>query len=120
MTPSLCCSLLVSQNPPGLPSIAVAWLISVLRGSRLVIDWHNYGYTIMALSHGRRHPVVRLAEWSVVMLLQSVQSVGFIAGEHRTQLNVRISASLTHFCHFPGTNTSSALWLLTTSVSPTQ
>lgn len=63
---------LVSQNPPGLPSIAVAWLISVLRGSRLVIDWHNYGYTIMALSHGRRHPVVQLAEWSVVMLVESV------------------------------------------------
>lgn len=55
----------VSQNPPGLPGIAVAWLVSVLRGSRLVIDWHNYGYTIMALSHSRGHPVVQLAKWSV-------------------------------------------------------
>ncbi|XP_070703806.1 chitobiosyldiphosphodolichol beta-mannosyltransferase [Pempheris klunzingeri] len=51
------------QNPPGLPSIAVSWLVCVLRGSRLVIDWHNYGYTIMALSHGQRHPVVQLAKW---------------------------------------------------------
>lgn len=56
----------VSQNPPGLPGIAVAWLVSVLRGSRLVIDWHNYGYTIMALTHGGAHPVVRLAKWSVL------------------------------------------------------
>ncbi|XP_029365159.1 chitobiosyldiphosphodolichol beta-mannosyltransferase-like isoform X1 [Echeneis naucrates] len=56
-------SHLLLQNPPGLPSIAVAWLVCVLRGSKLIIDWHNYGYTIMALSHGRRHPVVRLAEW---------------------------------------------------------
>lgn len=54
------------QNPPGLPSISVAWFVSILRGSRLIIDWHNYGYTIMALSHGQGHPVVRLAKWSVL------------------------------------------------------
>lgn len=59
-------TVFVSQNPPGLPSIAVAWFVCVLRGSRLIIDWHNYGYTIMALSHGERHPVVRLAKWSVL------------------------------------------------------
>uniref|UniRef100_A0A3Q3XPA2 Uncharacterized protein n=1 Tax=Mola mola TaxID=94237 RepID=A0A3Q3XPA2_MOLML len=56
-------SHILMQNPPGLPGIAVAWLVSVLRGSRLVIDWHNYGYTIMALTHGSAHPVVRLAKW---------------------------------------------------------
>lgn len=56
----------VSQNPPGLPSIAVVWLVCVLRGSRFVIDWHNYGYTIMALSHGQGHPVVQLAKRSVL------------------------------------------------------
>lgn len=60
--------LFVSQNPPGLPGIAVAWLVCVLRGSKLVIDWHNYGYTIMALSHGRGHPLVRVATWWVLML----------------------------------------------------
>nr|XP_046270282.1 chitobiosyldiphosphodolichol beta-mannosyltransferase [Scatophagus argus] len=54
---------ILMQNPPGLPSIAVAWLVCVLRGSRLIVDWHNYGYTIMALSHGGRHPVVWLAKW---------------------------------------------------------
>ncbi|XP_034088764.1 chitobiosyldiphosphodolichol beta-mannosyltransferase isoform X1 [Gymnodraco acuticeps] len=56
-------SHILMQNPPGLPGIAVAWLVCVLRGSRFVIDWHNYGYTIMALSHGDTHPVVRLAKW---------------------------------------------------------
>ncbi|XP_042249361.1 chitobiosyldiphosphodolichol beta-mannosyltransferase-like [Thunnus maccoyii] len=53
----------VSQNPPGLPGIAVSWLVCVLHGSRFVIDGHNYGYTIMSLSHGSTHPVVRLAKW---------------------------------------------------------
>ncbi|XP_075998947.1 chitobiosyldiphosphodolichol beta-mannosyltransferase [Genypterus blacodes] len=56
-------SHILMQNPPGLPGIAVAWLVCVMRGSRFVIDWHNYGYTIMALTHGPRHPLVRLAKW---------------------------------------------------------
>ncbi|XP_037649402.1 chitobiosyldiphosphodolichol beta-mannosyltransferase [Sebastes umbrosus] len=56
-------SYILMQNPPGLPTIAVAWFVCVLRGSRLIIDWHNYGYTIMALSLGETHPVVRLAKW---------------------------------------------------------
>ncbi|XP_034046442.1 chitobiosyldiphosphodolichol beta-mannosyltransferase [Thalassophryne amazonica] len=54
---------ILMQNPPGLPGIAVAWLMCVLRGSRFIIDWHNYGYTIMSLSHGPRHPIVQLAKW---------------------------------------------------------
>ncbi|CAN9505051.1 unnamed protein product [Ophioblennius macclurei] len=56
-------ALVLMQNPPGLPGLAVAWSVCVLRGSRLMVDWHNYGFTIMALSHGPDHPVVRLAEW---------------------------------------------------------
>ncbi|XP_061604147.1 chitobiosyldiphosphodolichol beta-mannosyltransferase isoform X2 [Phyllopteryx taeniolatus] len=54
---------ILMQNPPGLPGMASAWLACVLRGGRLVIDWHNYGYTIMALHHGDSHPLVRLAKW---------------------------------------------------------
>ncbi|KAM3826904.1 chitobiosyldiphosphodolichol beta-mannosyltransferase isoform 2-T2 [Vipera latastei] len=51
------------QNPPGLPSIAVSWIFCLLRNSKLTIDWHNYGYTLMGLTHGKRHPIVRIAKW---------------------------------------------------------
>ncbi|XP_070810987.1 chitobiosyldiphosphodolichol beta-mannosyltransferase isoform X3 [Pituophis catenifer annectens] len=51
------------QNPPGLPSIAVSWIFCLLRNSKLIIDWHNYGYTLMGLTHGKRHPIVRIAKW---------------------------------------------------------
>ncbi|XP_004478419.1 chitobiosyldiphosphodolichol beta-mannosyltransferase isoform X2 [Dasypus novemcinctus] len=51
------------QNPPGLPAIAVCWLAGCLSGSKLVIDWHNYGYSIMGLEHGPSHPLVWLAKW---------------------------------------------------------
>ncbi|NXY16066.1 ALG1 mannosyltransferase, partial [Atrichornis clamosus] len=56
-------SYILLQNPPGLPSIAVAWLAGLFWGSKLIIDWHNYGYTIMSLSHGRNHPLVQVAKW---------------------------------------------------------
>ncbi|XP_070317032.1 chitobiosyldiphosphodolichol beta-mannosyltransferase isoform X1 [Odocoileus virginianus] len=51
------------QNPPGLPAIAVCWFAGCLCGSKLVIDWHNYGYSIMGLVHGPSHPLVLLAKW---------------------------------------------------------
>ncbi|XP_042635709.1 chitobiosyldiphosphodolichol beta-mannosyltransferase isoform X2 [Catharus ustulatus] len=56
-------SYILLQNPPGLPSIAVAWVAGLWWGSKLIIDWHNYGYTIMSLSHGRSHPLVLVAKW---------------------------------------------------------
>ncbi|XP_061455872.1 chitobiosyldiphosphodolichol beta-mannosyltransferase isoform X2 [Rhineura floridana] len=56
-------SYVLLQNPPGLPSIAVTWAACLLRSSKLIIDWHNYGYTIMSLTHGKGHPVVRIAKW---------------------------------------------------------
>ncbi|XP_067317879.1 chitobiosyldiphosphodolichol beta-mannosyltransferase-like [Anolis sagrei] len=51
------------QNLPGLPSIAVTWLVCLLQGSKFIIDWHNYGYTIMSLTYGKRRPIVQIARW---------------------------------------------------------
>lgn len=56
-------SHLLLQNPPGLPSIAISWLVCRIRRSQLIIDWHNYGYTIMGLTHGEHHPIVLIAKW---------------------------------------------------------
>ena len=36
------------QNPPSIPTFHVALLVSWIRGSKVVIDWHNYGHTILA------------------------------------------------------------------------
>ncbi|NWI63217.1 ALG1 mannosyltransferase, partial [Todus mexicanus] len=55
--------ILLQQNPPGLPAIAVAWVACLFWRSKLIIDWHNYGYTVMSLSHGRNHPLVQIAKW---------------------------------------------------------
>jgi beta-1,4-mannosyltransferase len=55
--------LLLVQNPPAVPTLYVVWIAARLRGARMVIDWHNLGFTILALRLGRRHPGVRLARW---------------------------------------------------------
>ena len=49
------------QVPPSIPTCAVAALIARLRGAKLIIDWHNYGYTMLALRLGAGHALVRLA-----------------------------------------------------------
>lgn len=55
--------LILVQNPPALPTLAVARTVARLRGARLVVDWHNLGYSQLALRVGRRHVAVRLSRW---------------------------------------------------------
>ncbi|KAF7320135.1 Chitobiosyldiphosphodolichol beta-mannosyltransferase [Mycena kentingensis (nom. inval.)] len=54
------------QNPPSIPTLAIVWLVSRMRGSKVIIDWHNLGYSILAMrfpSQGERHPLVRIEKW---------------------------------------------------------
>src|SRR5438067_7979466 len=55
--------LVLIQNPPAFPTLAVAWFSLRGRGVRFVIDWHNLGYTLLRLRLGRWHPAVRIARW---------------------------------------------------------
>ena len=50
------------QNPPSIPTLLVAQLICYTRHTRLIIDWHNLGHTILALKLGYGHPLVKLSE----------------------------------------------------------
>ncbi|CAI7617834.1 unnamed protein product [Penicillium pancosmium] len=54
---------LLVQNPPSIPSLAVSSITCFLRQTRLVIDWHNFGYSILALKLGPTHPLVKLSIW---------------------------------------------------------
>jgi beta-1,4-mannosyltransferase len=55
--------LVIAQNPPQFPTIAVTWFSLRRRGVRFIVDWHNLGYTLLQLRLGRWHPAVRLARW---------------------------------------------------------
>jgi beta-1,4-mannosyltransferase len=54
-------AVLLVQTPPAIPTLVVARAVCALRGTRLVVDWHNYGYTLLGLRLGPRHALVRLA-----------------------------------------------------------
>jgi beta-1,4-mannosyltransferase len=50
------------QNPPSIPTLVIAQAMCFIRHTRLLIDWHNFGYTILALKLGNKHPLVRISE----------------------------------------------------------
>ncbi|KAL8775554.1 MAG: hypothetical protein Q9209_000050 [Squamulea sp. 1 TL-2023] len=52
---------LLVQNPPTIPTLMVAESICFIRNTRLIIDWHNFGYSILGLKLGLNHPIVQLS-----------------------------------------------------------
>lgn len=52
---------IVAQNPPSFPTLPATWIVARLLGARLVLDWHNYGYSMLALRLGSSHLLTKLA-----------------------------------------------------------
>ncbi|KAM0790598.1 hypothetical protein ACM66B_004463 [Microbotryomycetes sp. NB124-2] len=53
---------IIVQNPPSIPTLPVLQIAACLTGSKLVIDWHNTGFSVLAMRLGDQHPVVRIAK----------------------------------------------------------
>ncbi len=53
--------LLLVQSPPAIPTLLVASVVARLRSAKLVIDWHNFGYSMLGLRLGSGHIAVRAA-----------------------------------------------------------
>ena len=53
--------VILVQNPPAIPTLLVALAAARLRRARLVVDWHNLGWAVLALALGARHPLIALA-----------------------------------------------------------
>jgi beta-1,4-mannosyltransferase len=50
------------QNPPTVPTLLAAWLAARMRGSSFIIDWHNFGYTMLTARLEPKHFVVQLGK----------------------------------------------------------
>lgn len=53
--------VILVQNPPGIPTLALAWLAARARGARLVVDWHNLTSSMLAMRATPDHWLVHLA-----------------------------------------------------------
>jgi beta-1,4-mannosyltransferase len=49
------------QNPPAFPTLLAAWMSACLARALFVVDWHNYGYSMLALRLGITHRLTLLA-----------------------------------------------------------
>lgn len=54
--------LLMLQNPPGIPALALCYLYCKVVKAKFIIDWHNYTYSIMALDSSPQSFIVRFAK----------------------------------------------------------
>lgn len=55
--------VLIVQNPPSIPTLALAKVIAWFTGTRIIIDWHNTGYSILAMRVGEGSPLCSIAKW---------------------------------------------------------
>lgn len=51
------------QTPPAIPTLLLATMAARLRRARLIFDWHNFGFSMLALRLGPTHWAVRLSRW---------------------------------------------------------
>ncbi|MBX7185735.1 MAG: glycosyltransferase [Vicinamibacteria bacterium] len=55
--------VVLAQTPPALPALFLAARFGRARGARVVFDWHNLGFSLLALRTGPKNPAVRLYGW---------------------------------------------------------
>lgn len=53
---------LLLQNPPAVPALGVCYVYCKLFRTKLIVDWHNYAYSILALSVGPDHSLVKISK----------------------------------------------------------
>lgn len=67
------CEWMLVQNPPSIPTLLLTILICRIKGTKLVIDWHNFGFTILALKLGEGHPLVAISKHYEVLFARFAQ-----------------------------------------------
>lgn len=60
------------QTPPAIPTLALCSFACWWYGAILVVDWHNFGYSIMALTMRPDHVLV---SYTAVLLPRSVPAL---------------------------------------------
>ena len=78
--------LCLVQNPPALPALAIARIVTWVRSARLVVDWHNTTYSMLAARLGPRHPLVALVRAWERRLARASDSHMFVSSALRRDM----------------------------------
>lgn len=54
--------IIIVQNPPSLPTLLVSPLLAAYHKARYIIDWHNFGFTILGIGRKPESRLVSLAK----------------------------------------------------------
>ncbi|KIW93856.1 uncharacterized protein Z519_05171 [Cladophialophora bantiana CBS 173.52] len=68
------CKWMLVQNPPSIPTLLVVSTVCFFRRTRLIVDWHNFGYSILALKLGSDHPLVGISRFYETTLAKAAHA----------------------------------------------
>ena len=81
---------IILQNPPSIPALYICIWVKWLRRTKLVIDWHNFGFTILRVGRANRI-FVKLAYWYEKYLSKFGTFHLCVSGEMKTYLRTEFS-----------------------------
>ena len=55
--------VMIVQNPPSIPTLMLAKTVAWFSETKIIIDWHNTGYSILAMRVGESSPLCKIAKW---------------------------------------------------------
>ena len=93
--------VLILQNPPAVHVLPILLLLCRWRGCRLILDWHNFGWTVLGLRLGARHPLVRLAGFLERRLGRFADDHLCVSSAMRRELRSRCGVEATVVCDKP-------------------
>lgn len=85
--------VIMVQSPPVLPTIPVCYLLAKVKGAKLIVDWHNIGYTILA--QAVRLPALIAVAKATELLMTKAADLNFVVSNSQRQwmqINAGISA----------------------------
>jgi beta-1,4-mannosyltransferase len=84
------------QNPPTIPPLLVCYLYTFFHPrTKLIVDWHNYGFSIMALSLGNSHPLVRLSKMIEDAIGKRIKTAFCVSKAMKKDLETRLNLCAT-------------------------
>ena len=90
--------IILVQNPPAVPTLALCWIYAKILNCTFMIDWHNYAFSLMGLTLGRRHILVKFAKWFEDYFGAKATKHICVTRAMKEDLSSRLNIKYVHIC----------------------